>query len=94
MNEIKLFLENINYDSLIYGFFVFMIILVVFIILKVFINEIQKQKWIKTIDVNDNCDIIHPNIKLKNQKIIDMDDDNVTVEIKINKRWIYPTKDY
>lgn len=57
-------------------------------------NEIKKKKWIKIIKPGDTCKIvtISDTTVLNKCKITKVSDDDVTVELTLSKRWIYPTK--
>ena len=59
----------------------------------VYTNEKLKKDWIKTLQIGDTCRIAkNHNFHTTNYKIIKINKNNVSIEINIDKRWIYPPK--
>lgn len=71
---------------------VVLIIAVIYLIFTVRKNEKRKKTWIKDIQLGDNCKVSPVDYRylLSNCEIVEIDDDNITVEIKTQKRFIYP----
>jgi preprotein translocase subunit YajC len=81
-------------EDLIYTLVISTIILggLSFILYKVRKNEKNKKKWIDNIIVGDKCrlSLLNQTNQLDNLDIVDISDDEVTVSITVNKRWVYP----
>jgi len=60
---------------------------------KIIKTDNRRTMWTKTARIGDLCNVstVGDN-HLDNVEIIEMDDDYVTVKVKVRKRWIYPPK--
>lgn len=79
-----------------YWFMISSIIFIVGVFLFVFFtirrSERNRKKWFKTANVGDICNVSAVGSNYLNDvEIIDIDDDIVTVKVKVRKSWVYPT---
>ena len=63
------------------------------ILLKTRKNETARKDWFKTVRLGDCCSVVSiDNTVYNNVEITEMDDEFITIEVKVRKRWIYPPK--
>jgi hypothetical protein len=75
------------------GVIVILFIVLFYIVFKVFKSENRRIKWIDNVGIGDTCRLSLTENNINDAKIVNISNDNIiTVEFKINKRWIYPPK--
>ena len=62
------------------------------VIILVIQNEKKKKKWLKNLDVGDECRYHTPSSVYPTGKVVGVSDDKYIVEFQIDKRWLYPPK--
>ena len=73
--------------------FIFCILLLGYVVVSVLKSDKKKKEFVKHIKVGDNCKltVINGSQVLNSFEVIEIDDDdNVTVQLKVSKRWVYP----
>jgi len=81
-----------NLSTILFILFVFCILLLGYIVISILKTEKKKKEFVKHIKVGDNCklSVINGSQVLNSFEVIEIDDDNITVQLKVSKRWVYP----